>query len=367
MAGGNGQRRATLASVARLAGVSVPTVSKVLNDRDDVAEETRERVRRALTESGYAAQRRTQPPGPPVVDLVVEGLTNRYTVEVLGGIIDGAADLGVEVVLSSVSPARFREADHGQWAERLAAAGRRGLVLVSSEVQEAQVRQFSRRNLPVVVVDPLSPPVPSIVSVGSTNWAGGKAATEHLIGLGHRRIAHVGGPVGAECSQARLHGYLAAHMSAGLPADQDLVLAGDFVHATGVAGLERLLQLPSPPTAVFCGNDVIALGVLDEARRRGLRVPADLSVVGFDGTDLTEHAHPRLTSVAQPLREMGLTALRAVVRLAEGEDLESHYVELATQLVVRDSTAPPQAPAAPPAAAAPAARRARPAPATGRR
>ncbi|GAB7189576.1 LacI family DNA-binding transcriptional regulator [Kineococcus sp. NUM-3379] len=342
-----GNQRTTLASVASRAGVSVPTVSKVLNDRDDVAEETRARVRRAMAELGYRAPaaRRPRLDGPPLVDLVVEGLTNRYTVEVLGGIIEGAADLGVEVVLSSVSPGRLREADHGQWAERLAGAGRRGLVLVSSEVSEDHIDPFARRHLPVVVIDPLSPPAPSVVSVGSTNWAGGKVATEHLIGLGHTRIAHVGGPVGAECSQARLHGYLAALMSAGLPADPRQVHWGEFRRESGAEGLARLLELPEPPTAVFCGNDVIALGVLEEARRRGLRVPGDLSVVGFDGTDLTENTHPRLTSVAQPLREMGRTALRTVVRLADGEELESHHVELATTLVVRDSTGP--APGAP--------------------
>ena len=351
-----GTQRTTLASVASRAGVSVPTVSKVLNDRDDVAEETRARVRRAMAELGYRAPaaRRPRLDGPPLVDLVVEALSNRYTVEVLGGIIDGASDLGVEVVLSSVSPDRLREADHGQWAERLAAAGRRGLLLVSSEVHEEDIGQFTRRHLPVVVIDPLSPPVPSVVSVGSTNWAGGRAATEHLIGLGHRRIAHLAGPADADCSQARLHGYLAALMAAGLRADPRLVVDGLFDHRTGVEGLGRLLALDEPPTAVFCGNDVIALGVLEEARRRGLRVPADLSVVGFDGTDLTEHAHPRLTSVAQPLREMGLTALRAVLRLAQGQELESHHVELATQLVVRDSTGPVPAPAP---AAVPAARR----------
>jgi len=130
-------------------------------------------------------------------------------------------------------------------------------------------------------------------------------------------------------------------MAHDIPAEPDYILAGEFRRGFGVRGTRELLALPQPPTAIFAGSDSTALGVLEEARNQGLRVPDDLSLVGFDGTDITEQSVPRLTSVAQPLKEMGRTALRSVLRLAAGETLDSPHVELATHLVVRDSTAPP--------------------------
>ena len=147
--------------------------------------------------------------------------------------------------------------------------------------------------------------------------------------------------IGSSQTAWPLHGYLAALMAHDIPAEPDYILAGEFRRGFGVRGTRELLALPQPPTAIFAGSDSTALGVLEEARNQGLRVPDDLSLVGFDGTDITEQSVPRLTSVAQPLKEMGRTALRSVLRLAAGETLDSPHVELATHLVVRDSTAPP--------------------------
>ncbi len=335
--------KVNLADVAALAGVSAPTVSKVINGRDDVAEATRVRVQAALAKLGYEspAQRRSRSTGPALVELVFHGLHSSYSLDVITGIVESAAEEGVEIVLSSVKPARLAGIDHEQWSQRLAESGRKGLILVTSEVTAGHLASFRRRRIPVVVIDPLSPPDPGYVSIGATNWAGGKAATEHLIALGHRRIAFLGGPDEVECSVARLHGYLAALRGGGIPTDPDYVLPGRFNRESGVSGARSLLGIKEPPTAIFAANDLIALGVLDEARNQGISVPGQLSVVGFDGTDLTEQSVPRLTSVAQPLQEMGWAALRTVLRLAKGEALESNYVELATRLVVRESTAAP--------------------------
>jgi LacI family transcriptional regulator len=337
--------KVNLGDVAALAGVSAPTVSKVINGRDDVADATRDRVKDALAKLGYEspAQRRSKSAGPALVDLVFHGLHSSYSLQVIAGIVECAAEEGVEIVLSGVNPAKFSTIDHEQWAQRLAESGRQGLIFVTSVVTAEQLESFRHRNIPVVVIDPLSPPGPGYVSIGATNWAGGKAATEHLIALGHRKIAFLGGPEAVECSVARLHGYLAALRAGNLPANPDYVLPGRFNRESGVSGARRLLALDDPPTAIFAANDVIALGILDEARQHGIRVPEQLSLVGFDGTDLTEQSVPRLTSVAQPLQEMGWAALRTVLRLAKGETLESNHVELSTKLVVRDSTAPLEA------------------------
>jgi LacI family transcriptional regulator len=228
-------------------------------------------------------------------------------------------------------------------AQRILDEGRLGLIVVTSGFSTAQLSAFRRRHIPVVVIDPLNPPPPEVVSVGATNWAGGKEATEHLLGLGHRRIAFIGGPESAECNQARLHGYMAALMAGGVQVRPDYVLLDKFRPEHGIRGLQTLMALHEPPTAIFAGSDSIGLGVLAEARRHGLRIPEDLSLVGFDGTYQAEQSIPALTTVTQPLQEMGRAALRAVLRQANGEELDSRRVELATHLVVRESTAPPAA------------------------
>jgi LacI family transcriptional regulator len=168
--------KVNLADVAALAGVSAPTVSKVINGRDDVADATRARVREALGKLGYEspAQRRSRSAGPALVDLVFHGLHSSYSLEVMAGIVECAAEEGVEIVLSGVKPAKLRTVDHVQWSQRLAESGRKGLILVTSEVTAGQLASFRRRNIPVVVIDPLSPPSAGYVSIGATNWAGGQ-------------------------------------------------------------------------------------------------------------------------------------------------------------------------------------------------
>lgn len=334
--------KTTLAAIARLTGVSAPTVSKVVNGREDVAPQTRAKVLAALEDAGYQSpgQRRTAA-GPSVVEVAFDSVNSNYSLTVLNGILDYAAEAGVEVMLSATQHAPAGGHDLSRRAQRMVDEGRAGLIVVTSAFAEAQLMAFRRRQIPVVVIDPLNPPPGDVVSVGATNWAGGRAAAEHLLDLGHRRIAYLGGPKSAECNQARLHGYMSALMSRGIGFGPELVIHGNFRTEYGVEGLSALLAMAEPPTAIFAGNDAIAVGVLREARRRGIRVPEDLSLVGFDGTALAEDSVPALTSVAQPLHDMGRAALRTVLRQARGEQLDSHRVELATQLVVRESTAPP--------------------------
>jgi LacI family transcriptional regulator len=187
----------------------------------------------------------------------------------------------------------------------------------------------------------LNPQLARLTSVGATNFAGGLAAGRHLLGLGHRRVAYVGGTPSAACNQARVGGLRAALEAEGLELPPGYVTTGVFDYASGFAGGSAVLDLAERPTAVFAGSDEVALGVIEAARVRGLRVPQDLSVVGFDDTQLARMASPPLTTVRQPLSEMGGVALRTALRLAAGETIESHHVELATRLVVRGSTAAP--------------------------
>ncbi|XVQ85684.1 LacI family DNA-binding transcriptional regulator [Microbispora siamensis] len=331
------RRRATLATVAASAGVSVATVSKVLNGRSDVAPETRSLVLSLLEQHDYVAppQRRGEA-APDTIEVEFDADLNAYSTEIVQGAVQAGADLDVAVVVSI-----RRNADRtGGWARELVAAGRRALVAVTGELTSGQLTALARARLPLVVIDPLNLPQARVTSVGSTNFAGGMAATQHLLALGHRRVAYLGGPATAACNQARLHGYRAAMETGEAPVPPGYVRTGHFHYHDGVAGGAAMLDLPEAPTAIFAGCDDIALGVLEAARARGLRVPEDLSVVGFDDTQVARMASPPLTTVRQPLREMGAVAVRTALRLAAGEQVESHHVELATELVVRGSTAP---------------------------
>lgn len=333
-----------LATVAALAGVSTPTVSKVIHGHPDVAARTRTRVQAALDQLGYQSpmQRRANLRTPGQVEVLVEAVNSDYVMEVLTGILDYGNETNTEIVLSRISAEQLATRDYRSWAQQMAAAGRAGLLLITSQVTQDLLDAFSSNNLPIVVIDPWNPPPSGFVTVGATNWAGGKAATEHLLELGHERIAFIGGEEAAECAVARRHGYIAALAAAGLEPEQQYVVTGGFEREFGEAAAQKLLRLALPPTAIFACSDAVALGVLDAARQFELRVPEDLSVVGFDGTALTEQTMPRLTSVAQPLREIGRVAMRSVLALSRKEELDSHNVELATRLVVKDSTAPPR-------------------------
>lgn len=335
-------KRPTLAMVANAAGVSLPTASKVLNGRGDVSATTRARVEEVLREFGYVPQagRRVLPPAR-VVDLVFDELISTYALELLRGVTEAGAAAGVDIVVSRLSDAQRGgplTTENG-WAQRLKSSGREGLIVVTSELTLAQVESFTRAGLSLVVIDPLNPPRVEVTSVGATNWLGGMAATEHLLSLGHRRIGFAGGPVQASCSQARLGGYRAALDNAGLRSDPALVLHGPFDYAGGLEMGTLLLDLENPPTAVFAASDATALGVMEATRRCGLRVPEDLSIAGFDDTIMASVSTPSLTTVRQPLQDMGRVALRTLLRLIAGETLDSHHVELATNLVVRNSTA----------------------------
>jgi LacI family transcriptional regulator len=337
--------RATLATVAASAGVSIATVSKVLNGRTDVGPETRARIESLLQEHDYVGPRResVRSTMTPSIELVLGGRLNAYGVEIIQGVLETAAESSVAVAVSVRARGQRDTAQERlmSWARDLASAGRRAVIAVVSDLTAGDLAALARAHLPLVVIDPLNLPRARVTSVGSTNFAGGVIATQHLLGLGHRRIAFLGGPLSAACNQARMHGYRAAMEAEGAPVPDPYVRSGHFLYEDGLALGALVLDLSEPPTAVFAASDETAAGVFEAARVRGLRIPQDLSVVGFDDTQVARFASPPLTTVRQPLREMGGIALRTSLRLAAGEELESHHVELATELVVRSSTAPP--------------------------
>ncbi|SFC02087.1 LacI family DNA-binding transcriptional regulator [Streptomyces aidingensis] len=332
-----GARKVTITAIAREAGVSVPTVSRVVNGRADVAPETRARVEELLQRYGY---RRRAAPGDraALVDLVFNDIDSPWAVEIIRGVEEVTHASAVGTVVSAIHD---RSGPARQWLNNLRARASDGVILVTSALEPVLHKELHRLGVPIVVVDPAGSTTLDAPTIGATNWAGGLAATEHLLHQGHRRIGFIAGPPRLLCSRARLDGYRAALEAAGVTGDDRLVAQGDFYHRSGFTGCNTLMELPEPPTAVFASSDQMALGAIEALRRRGLRVPQDVSVVGFDDLPEVKWSSPPLTTVRQPLAEMGKLAARTVLRLARGEDVDSPRVELATELVVRSSTAAP--------------------------
>jgi LacI family transcriptional regulator len=334
-AGRTGGRRITLASIAEQAGVSMATVSKVLNGRADVAADTRARIQQLLSDQNYLPlQRNTS-----TVDLIFSDLDSPWAVEILRGVESNLTNRGMAVVVSSVQ--RHGSARPPSWTRTIARHHSAGVLLVMSQLTARQWRELQQHDTPLVVIDPADIPGPEVPSVGATNWSGGIAATEHLLQLGHRRIAMISGPQEYLCSRARVDGYRHALEQSGVEFDTDLVRWGDFRQEGGFRWALELLDQPNRPTAIFGGSDEQALGSYEAARQLGLAIPGDLSVIGFDDLPLARWLPPPLTTVRQPLADMGAMAAEMLLRLIAGRDLASRRVELATELVVRESTAPP--------------------------
>ncbi|MDX3379887.1 LacI family DNA-binding transcriptional regulator [Streptomyces niveiscabiei] len=334
----------TLAVVAREAGVSVPTASKVVNGREDVAPETRRRVTEALDRLGYVRRPRFDASKPPrLVDLVVHSLDSSWSGAVLHGVEQAAHEAGLDVVVSA-GLGRSARGDRPQrgWLDKLTTRGSAGVLFNLAELTDSQYAWLEQHRIPYVMIDPAHEPPPGAVSVGAANWQGGVSATEHLLALGHERIAVIAGRRRKQCSNARVAGYRSALAAAGLPQRPEYIRYGCFEESTARQRMRELLDLPEPPTAVFVCSDHMALGVYEALAEHGLRVPDDISVVGFDDLPESRWASPGLTTVRQPLGEMAATALRLLVRMMDGERPEGTRTELSTRLVVRASTAPPR-------------------------
>ena len=332
-------KRMTLQQIAQRAGVSTPTISKVLNGRPDVAPATRERILRVLHEQQYLPRgASTLPMAHKHIELVFDALTNPNNLEMMRGVLQAAAEQGGHVALSTVP----ENVNPRQWVNELERVGRVGLIMVTSRLSSEQHKRLQEADLPLVLIDPINPVDPSLPSVGATNWQGGMSAAQHLLELGHRRIAMIRG---YEClaDEARYHGYVAALSGYGIQVDQGLIARGDFRFQPAVTVAEEILGSPRPPTAVFAANDLEALGVVEAARRSGLSVPRDLSVVGFDDSTYASASSPLLTTVRQPFAQMGEVAYQLLTDQMEGRNPASVRVELAATLVIRDSTAQPRA------------------------
>jgi DNA-binding LacI/PurR family transcriptional regulator len=329
--------RTTIAHIAAQAGVSAPTVSKVINGRADVSPETRERVEAIIRERGYARSHKSVR-SAQLLEVIFHELESDWALEIIMGVEAVAREHDLAVVLSEL---QGRRTPGRGWLEGVLARRPAGIIAVLADLSDGQRALLRSRNVPLVVVDPTGEPLHDTPSIGATNWSGGLAATRHLLALGHRRIGVVSGPENVLCSRARLDGYRAAMDEAGVAIDPALIRYGNFHVQEGTTEGRALLALADRPTAIFAGNDLQALGVYQAAREARLHIPEDLSVVGFDDLPVASWVGPPLTTVRQPLVQMAMAAARLVLRLASGEQPSQTRVELATELIVRESTAPP--------------------------
>lgn len=335
--------RVTLADVARLAGVSSTTASKVLNGRSDVGAKTRELVLGVMAEIGYKpTAARHEPARGRTIVTVLDIVESRYAGTVLQGILMAATSARAELLLRLPADepiSTSRPAAH-TWMDEQKASGVVGIIALAVAVPDAVLLAAEELEVPVVTIDPIDTTESAVVSIGSTNWAGGRSATEHVIRLGHRRIAWIGGPLGSAPSVERFHGYQAALDSAGIAPDRTLIRHEAFSVEAGLRNGHDILALDERPTAIVAGNDEIAVGILAAAKELHITVPGELSVTGFDDTPQTQWVTPRLTSVRQPLAGMGRMAVETVLAMADGTQPASRHLQLATTLSVRDSTGP---------------------------
>ncbi|MFE9235236.1 substrate-binding domain-containing protein [Cellulosimicrobium funkei] len=289
-----------------------------------------------LREHGYVARGSSARTEARTIELSFDAMENANNLELMRGVIEATERAGVHVVVK-LTP---RNGDGDMWVGRMLDANHAGMILVTSRLSHAQQQDFANAGIPIVVIDPVNSPPEDIPSVGVNNFTGGHLATKHLVDQGHRRIAMIQG-IDSECAGARLAGYHQAMREAGLSVPAAYEQPGRFRFQDGKEAAGRLLDLEDPPTAIFAANDLAALGVLDEAHTRGIRVPEDLSVVGFDDSIQAISASPHLTTIRQPFAEIGATAARLLLQVIDNDPLPSRRLELATQLVVRDSTAAP--------------------------
>ncbi len=328
----------TIVDVAKEAGVSYSTVSRVVNNKTYVKAETRARVMRAMTRLGYQAnlQARSLAGGHSnVIGLLVTDLTTQYMGEIVRGIDEVLTAHQYELMLYTTHRKKAKESAYVNMMARGLADG---LLIVLPREPEAYLRSLRQRNFPYVLIDQFGIDETDL-SITAANRDGGYEATSHLIALGHRRIGLITGWMDMISAVHRLEGYRAALADHQIAYDESLVFQGDFTQESGFRGANALLDLPDPPTAIFGLNDMTAVGVMDAVRDRGMRVATDISIVGFDDIPMAALLNPPLTTIRQPLQDMGRIATTLLLDRIREPEQEKSSVVLPTELVVRGSTA----------------------------
>jgi LacI family repressor for deo operon, udp, cdd, tsx, nupC, and nupG len=331
--------RPRMTDIARIAGVSVATVSRALAGSPRVTGETKARIEAAVRDTGYVVNRMARSlrlQQARQVFVMVPNIANPFHASVLLGAEEAAMAAGFHVLIGNTAGDPARAEEH---ARQLLTGAVDGMLLLGGRMPEPLKAPALRQRV-VAVIEPVAAPGVPVVEIDNT--AGAREAVRHLIGLGHRRIAHIGGSPGTTATPKRFAGYVAALEDAGIAPRPELVRYGVFSIATGAEQMAELLELPDLPTAVFCGSDEIAMGAIRTIKQARLRVPEDISVVGFDNIYFAAVTDPPLTTIDQPAKQLGFEAMRLLADRLAGAAGPKHGVTVPYRLVVRASTAPPR-------------------------
>lgn len=327
----------TIREVAERAGVSLTTVSHVINNTRFVSEEKKLRVQEAMQELNYrpnALARSLRSGKTHTLGLILPDSSNPFFADIGRSLEATAFDLGFSVILCNTEGDPSREEFY---VDVLSKKQVDGMIFVATGDQANSLNLLLEENIPVVVVDRCFPEI-EVDTVITDNRLGGQLATQHLIELGHKRIACITGPSNLTPSAERVTGYQEAVEEAGIALDPALIMQGDYHPKSGQNVTSAMLKLKNPPSAIFACNDLMAIGAMRAVVAAGLRVPEDISIIGFDDIELARYSTPPLTTIAQPILEIGSEAARLMVDRIKDEKLLPQQIVLPTRLVLREST-----------------------------
>lgn len=330
---------ATIKDVAHRAQVSISTVSHVVNHTRFVSEKIRSEVENAIRELGYvpsAVARSLKSNTTKTIGMLIPNCSNPYFAEIVRSVEDHCFAAGYTLILCNTDDEPHRQSIYLQV---LAEKRIDGIIIISTGDDRTLLRLLEGLTIPAVLLDREIPDVNCDI-VETAHLQGGFMATEHLIALGHRRIACLAGPQDLNPSGQRIQGWLNALAQGGLTAESsDLLWHSDFTSQGGFDTLQAILATPAPPTAVFVCNDLMCLGALSAAHEAGVHVPRNLSLIGFDDIELVRFAYPALTTVVQPKQRMGVLAVEILLERIQGGRVDAKKVMLQPTLIVRNSTA----------------------------
>ena len=332
---------ATMKDVAQLAGVSTATVSRALMNPEKVSVSTRKRVETAVLEAGYSPNtlaRNLRRNESKTIITIVPDICDPYFAEIIRGIEDAAVENDYLVLLGDSGQQKKRESS---FVNLVFTKQADGMLLLGTD-HPFDVSKPEQKNLPPMVMACEFAPELELPTVHIDNLTSAFEAVNYLAQLGHKRIAQISGPTTATLCKFRQQGYQQALRRAGVSMNPAYSTVGDFTFEAGAQAVRQLLALPEQPTAIFCHNDAMAIGAIQEAKKLGLRVPQDLSIVGFDDIQFAQYCDPPLTTISQPRYEIGRQAMLMMLDLLKGNDVQAGSRLLEAKLIVRGSTAPPR-------------------------
>ena len=334
------RKSTTLSEVAQVAQVSPMTASRAINNRSGVSRETRDHVLKVAADLGYVVNRAAQKLSggrSHIIGVIATDLENQYTSALIASTSEAAWEAGYETLIYSHVEREKRPSGSVMQLLRQISDG----VIAVLPLEFGYLGELASIHIPVITVDHRGEHA-EFPSVATDCYEGARTAVRHLIDLGHRRIAYIAGDERLASARDRRRAYIETMAQHGLGFDSSLIVAGDFTQNRGFEATTELLSLANPPTAIFAANDLSAFGAIAAIREAGWRVPDDISVVGFDDIPAAAQFFPALTTVRQPLHQIGRSAVNTLLALIAGIEPASPQVTLPTDIVIRATTAPPK-------------------------